>query len=48
MFGLFGAKLGKCGKEIPAADIEAVFEALVKRGYVKVNGAKVSYALPAA
>lgn len=38
----------KCGKEIPVADIEAVFEVLVKRGYVKVNGAKVSYALPAA
>lgn len=38
----------KCGKEIPTADIEAVFDGLVKRGYVKVNGAKVSYALPVA
>jgi hypothetical protein len=36
------------GKERPAADIDAVYEALVKRGYVKVDGAKVSYALPAA
>jgi hypothetical protein len=36
----------KCGKEIPIVDIEAVFEALVKRGYVIVNGTKVSYVLP--
>lgn len=38
----------RCGKELPAADIDAVYEALVKRGYVKVEGAKVTYALPAA
>lgn len=38
----------KCGKDIPVADIEAVFDGLVSRGYVKVNGAKVSYELPAA
>lgn len=38
----------KCGKEVPAADIDAVFEALLKRGYVKVNGAKITYALPGA
>jgi len=38
----------RCGKELPAADIDAVYEALVKRGYVKVDGAKVTYALPAA
>jgi len=37
----------KCGKDLPAADIDAVYEALVKRGYVKVDGAKVTYALPA-
>lgn len=37
----------RCGKELPAADIDAVYEALVKRGYVKVDGAKVTYALPA-
>lgn len=37
----------KCGKEVSIADIDAVYEALVKRGYVKVNGAKVTYALPA-
>lgn len=37
----------KCGKNIPAADIEAVYKGLVKQGYVKVNGTKVSYALPA-
>lgn len=38
----------KCGKDLPVVEIEAVFEGLVKRGYVKVNGTKVSYALPAA
>lgn len=37
----------KCGKETPTKDIDAVYEALVKRGYVKINGSKVSYALPA-
>jgi hypothetical protein len=37
----------KCGKELPTSDIEAVYEALVKRGYVKVNGQKVTYTLPA-
>lgn len=36
----------KCGKELPASDIEAVYEALVKRGYVKVDGQKVTYTLP--
>lgn len=36
----------KCGKGLPAADIEAIYEALVKRGYVKVDGQKVIYALP--
>jgi hypothetical protein len=35
----------RCGKELPAADIDAVYEALVKRGYVKVDGAKVTYSL---
>jgi hypothetical protein len=38
----------KCGKEIPVSDIKAVFEELMKRGFVKVNGEKVSYALPLA
>lgn len=36
----------KCGKAIPASDIEAVFDGLVKLGYVKVNGTQVSYTLP--
>lgn len=36
----------KCGKELPASDIETVYEALVKRGYVKVNGQKVTYTFP--
>ncbi len=38
----------KLGKERPAADIDAVYEALVKRGYVKVLGQKLIYTLPAA
>ncbi len=37
----------KCGKDTPVAQIEAVYNGLVKCGYVKVNGTKVSYALPA-
>ena len=37
----------KCGKDTPVTQIEAVYNGLVKRGYVKVNGTKVSYALPA-
>ena len=36
----------KCGKDISVADIEAVYKGLVKRGYVKINGTKVSYTLP--
>ena len=37
----------KYGKNVPATDIEAVYQALVKQGYVKINGEKVSYTLPA-
>ena len=37
----------RCGKERSTADINAVYETLIKRGYVKVDGAKVTYALPA-
>ena len=37
----------KCGKDTLAADIEAVYQGLMSRGYIKVNGAKVSYDLPA-
>jgi hypothetical protein len=36
-----------CGKETPPSEIEALFDQLVKRGYVKINGAKVTYELPA-
>ena len=38
----------KCGKGLPDADIDAVYGAIVKRGYVKINGEKVTYALPVA
>lgn len=38
----------KCGKERPLTQIEAVYQGLLKRGYVRVDGAKVSYALPSA
>lgn len=37
----------RCGKNMPATKIDAVYNALVKHGYVKINGAKVTYALPA-
>ena len=37
-----------CGKELPASSINAVYESLIKNGYVKVNGEKVTYALPSA
>lgn len=37
----------RCGKERPDAVIDAVYEALVQRGYVKLDGAKVTYSLPA-
>lgn len=35
-----------CGKELPPESIQAVFDGLVDRGYVLVDGLKVSYALP--
>ncbi len=37
----------KCGKDIPSKDIDAVYEALVKQGYVRIEGTKVTYTLPA-
>ena len=36
------------GKDIPSSDIDAVYEALVKQGYVKVEGTRITYALPTA
>ena len=36
----------RIGKELPASAAEAVFEALVKKKHVVVNGLKVSYNLP--
>ncbi|MGX9726871.1 MAG: PIN domain-containing protein [Candidatus Electronema sp. VV] len=39
---------GRLGKDTPAAKVDAVYNGLVKLGYVKINGEKVSYALPAA
>ncbi len=38
----------KCGKSIPPSDIKIVFDSLIKRGYVKITGTKVSYMLPSA
>ncbi len=35
-----------CGKEKPMTEIEAVFKSLVKKGYVKISGEKVTYAPP--
>lgn len=36
----------KLGKELPASTIDVVCSELVKRGYVKVTGSAVTYALP--
>ncbi|MBP6582748.1 MAG: hypothetical protein KA204_04650 [Chromatiaceae bacterium] len=35
-----------CGKQLPASQIERVFQELVKRGWVTVSGASVTYNLP--
>lgn len=37
----------KCGKNLPESAIDAVWNALIRRGHVKINGEQVSYALPA-
>lgn len=37
----------KCGKDTLTADIEAVYKGLISRGYIKVDGAKITYHLPA-
>lgn len=37
----------RCGKDIPSSDIDEVYEALVKQGYVKIEGTRITYALPA-
>lgn len=36
----------RCGKELPSSTITGVYEALITRGFVKVEGANVSYDLP--
>lgn len=38
----------KCGKGLPAAEIDAVYEALLQRGFVTIDGKKVTYNLPVA
>ncbi len=38
----------RCGKDIPSSDIDAVYKSLIKQEYVKVEGTKVTYSLPAA
>ena len=38
----------KLGKDVLVERVDAVFAGMVKRGYVKIDGTKVSYALPAA
>ena len=37
----------RCGSEVPADRIEALYAALVERGYVRVEGTKLEYSLPA-
>lgn len=41
-----GTLQAKCGKDLPPAVIDGLFSLLVKRGFVLVDGTKVSYALP--
>jgi hypothetical protein len=36
----------RCGSEVPADRIEALYTALVERGYVRVEGTKLNYSLP--
>lgn len=36
----------KCGKRIPLITIKAIVNELMKRGYIKLNGTKLDYALP--
>lgn len=36
----------KCGKDLPKKDIDTVIEELMKKGYVKVIGTKITYNLP--
>ena len=38
----------RCGKNLPESEIDAVWNALLKRGHVKINGEQVIYVLPAA
>jgi hypothetical protein len=37
----------KCGKDLPKKDIDNVIDELMRKGYVKVSGTKVTYNLPA-
>lgn len=36
----------RCGKDVPKSTIDSVYERLIKMGYVKIEGTKVSYSLP--
>jgi len=35
-----------CGKDLPGGEIDAVYKSLLKYGYVKAEGTKVSYSFP--
>lgn len=43
---LMSTMQARCGKEVPPSIIDAIFAKLVKRGFVKVNGTKITYAPP--
>ena len=38
----------RCGSEVSADRIEALYTALIERGYVRVDGTKLNYSLPGA
>lgn len=36
----------RCGKDLPVAEIDAIWQTLVKRGYIKINDEEMIYTLP--
>jgi hypothetical protein len=43
---LFNTLHTDCGKALPESDIQFVYETLIRRGYVSVQGDAITYALP--
>ena len=43
---LKGTMQARCGKEVAPSIIDAIFTKMVKKGFVRINGEKVTYAPP--